>query len=152
MDNKIIKNESHINRLITVGRELWNQLTDDERETWANDTGTMGFVEHVQEILHIDLNDVDEFEQVHELIINPPTVVEDLRVTLVRHIDHVLAHGIEPIQLTEAIQYLAYHLTEEFDEYHQDGNIVYHVINGRIDILDMTDPRPKFLGSLTISD
>lgn len=143
---------NEMNRLITVGRELWNQLTDDERETWACDTGTLGFVEHVQEILHIDLNDVDQFEQIHDLIINPPTIVDDLRTSLQKHIELCQKNDIEPIQLTEAIQYLAYHLTDDIDEYYQDGNIIYHIIHGRIDILDMTNPRPKFLGSLTISD
>lgn len=149
---KKITTENELNRLVTVGRELWNNLTDDERETWACDTGTLGFVEHVFEILHLDTESVDDFEQIHNLIIYPPTVVDDLQTSIRKQIDLCRKNDIEPIQLTEVIHVLTCHLTDDVDDYYQDGNLIYHVIHGRIDILDMTNPRPKFLGSLTISD
>ena len=58
-----------LNRLITVGRNVWNSLTEEEQANYYYDSGTYSFVEDIMVILHIyKLESVEQFEYVCELI------------------------------------------------------------------------------------
>ena len=58
-------------RLVNFGRKVWKMLTDDEREAYYIDNGTIGFVEDIATVLHFQLCEVSltEFEAIHNLII-----------------------------------------------------------------------------------
>ena len=56
-------------KLIRVGHTIWHELlTDDDREQYYNDSGTIGFMENVANLLHMDLEEVTltEFEAIHD--------------------------------------------------------------------------------------
>jgi hypothetical protein len=63
--------KTQISRLINVGRKIWKMLTPDEQSAYYVDTGTIGFVETVAELLHLDLYTVSlkDFEAIHNAII-----------------------------------------------------------------------------------
>lgn len=64
-------NKKRLNRLIIVGRRIWNLLTKEEQEDYYYDRGTYGFVEDVMAILHIhklEFEGIEQFEYAHELI------------------------------------------------------------------------------------
>lgn len=71
MNNNLTKEQK--NRLCKVGRRIWRMLSDDERDAYYCDTGTIGFVENVATLLHLGLCTVtlDEFERIHNYIIAP---------------------------------------------------------------------------------
>ena len=48
-------------RLKAFSRKVWNGLTASEQCEFYNDTGTIGFVELIAELLHIRLTD-DDYE------------------------------------------------------------------------------------------
>ena len=58
-------------RLITVGRKIWKMLTPDEQEAYYVDIGTIGFVENVASMLHLNLytTSLKTFEFIHNSII-----------------------------------------------------------------------------------
>ena len=58
-------------RLITVGRKIWKMLTPDEQSAYYVDIGTIGFVEDVARMLHLDLytTSLKTFEFIHNSII-----------------------------------------------------------------------------------
>ena len=60
-----------IARLITFGRKIWKSLTEQEREAYYCDHGTIGFVEDVASLLHLELCSVSlsRFEFIHNSII-----------------------------------------------------------------------------------
>lgn len=50
-------------KLIAIGRQIWQSLTDDEQENYYYYTaGKIGFLEDVAQILHIDMRDADVSE------------------------------------------------------------------------------------------
>lgn len=51
--------KTQINRLKTFGRKTWNSLTKEEQESFYYDTGTIGFVECMADVLHIKLSPLD---------------------------------------------------------------------------------------------
>lgn len=59
-------------RIITVGRKIWKMLTDDEKTRYYVDIGTIGFVEDVARLLHLDLcmTSLKTFEFIHNSIIS----------------------------------------------------------------------------------
>lgn len=62
-------------KLITVGHTIWHKLlTAEDREQYYHDTGTIGFVENVANLLHMGLEKVTltEFEDIHNKIIDKP--------------------------------------------------------------------------------
>jgi hypothetical protein len=58
-------------RLVNFGRKVWKMLTDAEREAYYLDNGTIGFVEDIATVLHLQLCEVSlaEFEAIHNLIV-----------------------------------------------------------------------------------
>lgn len=70
MTGKDKETMEQLNRLITVGRRVWNSLTEEEQANYYYDVGTYGFVEDIMAILRIhELESVEQFEYVRELII-----------------------------------------------------------------------------------
>lgn len=67
------KNTKQLDRLVTIGRNLWNSLTEDEKEAYYLDRGSFGFIEDVMTILRVPVEEFESpehFEYVHDLIIN----------------------------------------------------------------------------------
>lgn len=58
--------KEQINRIKVVGTSIWNRLTKQEQEAFYYDTGTIGFVECVADLLHIKLKLLD-YEIIEEL-------------------------------------------------------------------------------------
>lgn len=58
-------------RLINMGRKIWKMLTPDEQCMYYVDIGTIGFVEEVATLLHLDLctTSLKTFEAIHNAII-----------------------------------------------------------------------------------
>jgi hypothetical protein len=58
------------NRIINLGKELWNLLTEDEQEKYFCDNGALGFLEDVITILHIDFpwTDIDLTNYIYDQI------------------------------------------------------------------------------------
>lgn len=71
--NELTKEQT--GRLITFGRRLWKTLTQEEREAYYADIGTIGFVEDVSRILHLNLctTSLSHFEAIHRSIFGPYT-------------------------------------------------------------------------------
>lgn len=67
------KTQAKIARITQFGRSIWLSMTDRERSCYWYDTGTIGFVEHIFDILHLSTADVtpEQFEQIHNSIIAP---------------------------------------------------------------------------------
>ena len=71
--NELTKEQT--GRLITFSRKLWKSLTQEEREAYYCDSGTIGFVEDVSRILHLNLctTSLSHFETIHRSIFGPYT-------------------------------------------------------------------------------
>lgn len=57
-------------RLVTMARRIWKSLSHEEQERYYYDTGTIGFVENVAQLLglHLCTLTLSEFEQIHTKI------------------------------------------------------------------------------------
>lgn len=57
-------------RLVTIARRIWKSLSREEQERYYNDTGTIGFIEDVAQLLglHLCTLTLGEFEQIHTKI------------------------------------------------------------------------------------
>lgn len=75
MTEPIIITEEQIERIVELGRIIWSNLSNDERENYYYDNGTIGFVEDVLRILCLHENNdynfesVEVFDRVHDRII-----------------------------------------------------------------------------------
>ena len=49
-------------RLTELCNTIWKLLTDDERENYFYDCGTIGFVEAVADMLYLDLEELSDTE------------------------------------------------------------------------------------------
>lgn len=67
MTIKILTQEQ-LNRVIKIGKVLWSAFTEDERDTYYNEEGTISFFENVLYVLNLsdytaDLNQMIQFEE-----------------------------------------------------------------------------------------
>ena len=59
-------------KLMINGRILWSSLTDEQKDSYYSDTGTYGFIENLCMTMCLTVSDdLDQFERVHNQIINP---------------------------------------------------------------------------------
>ena len=49
-------------RLIEMCKAIWPMLTEEEQEVYAYDTGLIGFIEIMADMLHFDANSLSEDE------------------------------------------------------------------------------------------
>ena len=56
-------------RFVAIARQIWQSLTDDEQEDYYYTEGTIGFLEDVAQILHMNICDADATEAEETAII-----------------------------------------------------------------------------------
>ena len=56
-------------RIIAFGREVWQAMTDEEKEQYFVTNGGFGFVEDILRMLHITSVDTMEMEEMHDAIV-----------------------------------------------------------------------------------
>ena len=70
MENKEMTLEQKA-RLVKFGHRVWKMLSPEEKDAYYCDTGTIGFVEDVVDMLHLSncVVPLSEIEAIHNLII-----------------------------------------------------------------------------------
>lgn len=74
MNKNILTNEQ-LNRIVSLGHQVWSSLSEDERENYRACDGTVEFVDDIRRLLNLheihgyDFESVDVFNQVHDDII-----------------------------------------------------------------------------------
>lgn len=62
--------EQQINRVIELGKTVWENLSNEEQERYYYDDGTFAFVDNILTILHLNHLTItcQEFEELHDLM------------------------------------------------------------------------------------
>ena len=70
--------QEQLNRAIEIGKTLWSAFTQDERDKYFDDTGTISFFENVLYILNLH-----EYITTLEQLILFEEAISDVEITLV---------------------------------------------------------------------
>ena len=91
-----------LNRLAEMAQTVWKPLTDDEREAFYADIGTIGFLENVANLLHMDISTMtlDEFDELWEMVDKTEKTVTEKLNNLADELRKNVEHRLDTALLT----------------------------------------------------
>lgn len=96
--------QKELTHLTETAQTIWKRLTEDEREAFYADIGTIGFVENVAGILHMDISTMtlDEFDELWAIVDNENkeklnNLADELRKNVEHRLDAALLTIVETL-------------------------------------------------------